>query len=243
MAPINIDGSPVQDITIDGETVTEVTVDGDVVFPSFLDNYIEDNFNDNDLTRPRSGQEDGEFQTQDGTVVSDARIRPDWNIVSFTSASGGELVMGPGNNLNSDRGLCNVDISIQPPFTVEYDVEYEFTTDANEFHVGIKQGTDPRARNGNGYYVNFRPESNGSNILGRVENDASNSLDRLENTPPNGTYTLQFNTDSFGYTRPDGVSRSVSANLTEFTYQRLVFSMFDDNFADNTHFVDNFRIF
>lgn len=37
MAPINIDGSPVQDITIDGQPVTEVTVDGDVVFPAIPD--------------------------------------------------------------------------------------------------------------------------------------------------------------------------------------------------------------
>jgi len=76
MAPINIDGSPVQDITIDGQPVTEVTVDGDVVFPAIPDSVV-DNFEDGDITISLKDNwsgwngDTGSFQAQQSTVLAD----------------------------------------------------------------------------------------------------------------------------------------------------------------------------
>jgi len=91
MAPINIDGSPVQDITIDGQPVTEVTVDGDVVFPAIRD---VDTFEDGDLSEYFG--DTGAYTIQTSTVFEGSR--------ALRGFDGG--VMASTNGLNSypERG-------------------------------------------------------------------------------------------------------------------------------------------
>jgi len=90
MAPINIDGSPVQDITIDGQPVTEVTVDGDVVFPAIPDSveyqYVAGNF-----ASPWADEVGGADMTVNGISAS-------------TFSNGEESVAGDGSN---DFGIAD----------------------------------------------------------------------------------------------------------------------------------------
>jgi len=93
MAPINIDGSPVQDITIDGETVTEVTVDGTKVFPAIPDSLISRWEFEQDFTDSIDGN--------DGNPINNPSFTTDSQVGSFAlELTGSEYVeIGTPSNL------------------------------------------------------------------------------------------------------------------------------------------------
>jgi len=101
MAPINIDGSPVQDITIDGQPVTEVTVDGDVVFPaipdSVIDNFEETIYGDQNKTLSDIYGGDIESYSRQPTVVADGNQ-------ALEGTSSGIISSTSGLNRYPDRG-------------------------------------------------------------------------------------------------------------------------------------------
>jgi len=239
MPPISIDGTDITGATIDGTDVQEITVDGDTVFTSGFDNYIFDDFNDNDLTRPRTGQEDGNYTADDGTVLNDARIRPDWNVLNgdfFTT--GGELKIDRGGLDSGDEDGIVTPSSIQPPCTITFD--WRLPTDNNEgdsMVVGLSSTpTGHDLFNNNGIAFQFRSTTDSSVLV------AEGSFDTGSLPASNGFVEFIIE-DGFQQLTLDGtVLISSNFNITQ-TFSHFFISKFDDDAFQNDHFIDNLALF
>jgi len=144
MAPINIDGSRVQDITINGQPVTEVTVDGDVVFPSGP-NTIVDTFEDGNVT---------EYQTSAGGWTASTNQAFEGNFSGELDQDGSiKIFSSPGDGLNHypEQGDA-----------VEWYVYHEFIETSTSSAVFGSNGNPNNWTQG--YECNVRADGNNSNF-------------------------------------------------------------------------------
>jgi len=237
MIPTSIDGTDITGATIDGTDVTEITVDGDTVFSSGLDNYIFDNFDDNSLSRPRTGQEDGNFETQDGTTLSDARVRPDWTINSTqVSATGGVLQIDDGGTTNTAFNVCEIPVSIQPPLTYSYDYDLTGPEGGDSLDVGFSPNSNTRYNGSSEIGMLLRPIVNAN--LRMFGNNNTFSL-------PTTTGFIEINLGLSTQTVDiDGTRQlTLNENLSSTNFNFFGVGKFDDDAFQSTNTIDNLKIF
>jgi len=242
MIPTSIDGTDITGATIDGTDVTEITVDGQTVFTSIsgLTNYIFDDFNDNDLTRPRTGQDDGSYTAQDGTVYNDARIRPDWDVLNsdfFTT--GGELKGDRGGLTNTEEDGIATPSSIQPPCTITFD--WRSPTDNAQGDI-VRLGLSSTATGhnfpgDNEIMIELRSTSDPSRIL------YEGSFDSATNPQSNNGFVEFIIQDGFQQLSLDGVVLATENHNINRTFTHFFVAKFDDDSFQNDHFIDNLALF
>jgi len=242
MIPTSIDGTDITGATIDGTDVQEITVDGDVVFSSGFGNYIFDDFDDNDLTRPRTGQVDGDYTAQDGTVYNDARIRPDWNTSAISTTNSGQLQIGPGDGSNANEFACSISTSIDFPCTIEFDYDATTASPGDQMRCGFATSSTT-LRDTTSIHLEFRESGNfriRETVNGSFVGDSRN--DSLYES--SGTYTLELNSNTTVLTNPSGQSLTHNnTNPQRTDYNFLVFDIFDDDLSNTTFLIDDFKIF
>ena len=235
--PISIDGTDITGATIDGQEVQEITVDGQTVFTSALDNYIFDNFNDNSLSRPRTGQEDGNFVTKDGTTLTDARVRPDWTINSTqASATGGVLEIDQGGTTNTPLNMCEIPVSIQPPLSFSYDYDFNGVRDGDGLRVGFSPNSNSVYTGSSEIVMSMRPLDKANlRIFG-----GNNKL-----TLPNTTGFIEIDLGLSTQTVDVDGNRelTVNENLGSTSFNFFGVSKFDDDSFQSTNTIDNLKVF
>ena len=240
--PTSIDGTDITGATIDGTDVTEITVDGQTVFTSGFANYIFDDFNDNDLTRPRTGEEDGSYTAQDGTVYNDARIRPDWNTSSIVNTISGELEIDGGNNSNTNKFALSIPSSIDYPCTIEFDYNETGGSPGDAIRFGFAT-TDTVLRFTTSIIFELRnfPAMviaefvNGSRV-GRTANNP--------NYERSGRYKCELFENSCVFTNPSGQSFTHNnTNPQRTDYNFFIIDIFDDDNSNSVFKIDNLEIF
>ena len=240
--PTSIDGTDITGATIDGTDVQEITVDGNVVFSSGFNNYISDDFNDNDLTRPRTGQVDGSYTAQDGTLYNDARIRPDWNTSAISTTNSGQLQIGPGNGSNVFEFACSISTSIDFPCTVEFDYNATTANPGDVFRFGFATSSTT-LNNTTSIFLELRNQP-----FFRIRESVAGVLQSeiVDNTlyQSSGTYKLELFANTTVATNPSGQSLThTNTNPQRTDYDFLVFDIFGDDFSNTTFLIDDFRIF
>jgi len=242
MIPTSIDGTDITGATIDGTDVQEITVDGDVVFSAVqgLNNYIFDDFNDNDLTRPRTGQQDYSYTAQDGTVYNDARIRPDWtNFNNDFFVSNGELVIDENGTPNAEEDGIVTPSSIQPPCTITFDWNLPLdNTQADLIRVGLSDRASGNVfPHNNNLAIELRSTTDPSVI--RFDGGAAFGPDLTTNS---GLVEFIIE-DGFQEYSIDGVVQHTASFSINFNFTHLFIMKFDDGTFNHTHFVDNLALF
>jgi len=236
--PTSIDGTDITAATIDGTDVTEITVDGDVVFTSGLANYIFDDFNDNDLTRPRTGQQDVSYTAQDGTVYNDARIRPDWTVLNNDFfVSNGELVIDEGGTPNNVEDGIVTPSSIQPPCTITFDWDFTNVTQGDAFKIGLSEKQTGNFFPHNDAVVLQLRDSNEGAVIFVDGNFGGGNL-----TTTSGFVEFIIE-DGFQQVSIDGVVQNTESFPINLNLQFFVLAKFDDDQFQNTTVIDNLALF
>jgi len=237
MPPTSIDGTDITGATIDGTDVQEITVDGDTVFTSALDNYIFDDFNDNDLTRPRTGQEDGNYVAQDGTVYNDARIRPDWDVTQDAVATGGVLELQEGGTTNLQLHLLETSVSIQPPVFVEFDYTFGGPTDGDSIVTGFSTNSGADQTDSSTVTMEIRPGG-----VSSIRDDGSPTFDTSGTYGSSGSVRYEFESNSQNLIVDNTTVLSTSFNI-DHTFNFLFIGKFDDDSLQSTNSIDNLKVF
>lgn len=68
--------------------------------PPLLSNYLDDDWDDGEYNRPRSGSKDGRYIDDSGSTLKDAHIRPDWDVKTV------------GDGSNPDPNVANNELRV-----------------------------------------------------------------------------------------------------------------------------------
>jgi len=238
MIPTSIDGTDITGATIDGQDVQEITVDGQTVFSATFTNYIEDDFDDNSLSRPRTGQQDGDYETQDGTTLTDARIRPDWDVTQDAVATGGVLELQEGGTTNSVLHLLETPVSIQPPVYVEFDYTFGGPSEGDSISVGFSTNSGAAPDDNATVNMDIRPGS-----FSAIRNDGSITFPENNVTyGSSGSARFEFESTSQNLIVDNTTIMSSSFNI-DHTFNFLSIGRFDDDNFQSKNTIENLKVF
>ena len=111
LAPINLDGSQVSDVTIDGQSVSAVTMDGEQVFGGAIpdsDVYLHDDWGDNKLQN-RDGSGTTTYNGVEGVY------RPEWNV------DNGSPTVSNATLSVADGGILRTNINLELSQTITWE--------------------------------------------------------------------------------------------------------------------------